>query len=261
MRQTAVDATARGFAPWPPDDSEESVVGSEFHQLVIDGARDGLSMVSATNPTIWWVQSQIAISGFRRPDGTPYTMLPDVFVHPRPNPHPRSGETLTFAELGIPLLAIEVLSETTYRQDLDEREGKAWSYADAGVAELLLVDFDQKYMNEPIRALRLSEGRWTPWPLGDEGRWASAALGVSFAFDSPYLRVFDAQGRLMPLPHEAATQLRRNEAEIQKAATQLRRNEAEIQKRDELLARLRSLADAGNLAAVQALLAKDGDPP
>ncbi|MGH2388669.1 MAG: hypothetical protein ACRDIE_10745, partial [Chloroflexota bacterium] len=89
MRQSLIEIAGRDQASWPPDDSEESVVGSEFHQRVIDGSRDGLDMASVANAAAWWVQSHIAIRGFQRPDGTPYTVLPDVFVHPRPNPHPR----------------------------------------------------------------------------------------------------------------------------------------------------------------------------
>ncbi|HVA89793.1 MAG TPA: Uma2 family endonuclease [Chloroflexota bacterium] len=256
MRQPRVDAARRAYAPWPPDDSEESVVGSEFHQRVIDGARDGLDMASLADPA-WWVQSQIALRGFHRPDGSPYIMLPDVFVHPRPNPHPRSGETLSFAEVGVPLLVIEVLSESTRRQDLDERGGKAWSYAEAGVAELLLVDFDCRYMPEPVRALRLAERRWTPWALNDEGRWVSAALGVSFSFDSPYLRVHDAQGRLMPLPHEANSLLMERDARLRDRERELRTREEQLQERDARWARLRILAAAGDFAAIQALLAND----
>jgi hypothetical protein len=167
-------------------------------------------------------------------------MLPDVFVHPRPNPHPRSGEVLTFAEIGVPLLAIEVLSETTWRQDLDERRGKPWSYAQAGVAELLLVDFNRRYMPEPVRALRLTDGRWTPWPQSNEGRWESEALGMSFAFDDPYLRVYDAAGRLKPLPHEAEAQLQNREAQLRE--------------RQGILEQLRALAATGDMAAIKALL-------
>lgn len=243
MRQPRVDTARRAYAPWPPDDSEESVVGSELHQRVIDAARDGTEMAGIANSAGWHVLSQVAISGFRRPDGTPYTMLPDVFVHPLPNPHPESGEALTFAEIGIPLLAIEVLSESTWRQDLDKRSGKAWSYANAGVGEYLIVDFNRRYMAEPVRALRLAGGAWTPWLPNAEGRWESLVLGVSFAFDGLYLRVYDAQGRLMPLPHEANSLLMEREARLRQ--------------RDASLTRLRALAAAGDIEAIRALLAND----
>lgn len=239
MGQAQLDAATR-TAPWPPDDTEESIAGSEYHQHVIDAARDGLRMAARANGASWYALSQVPLAGFRRRNGSPYPMLPDVFVHPRPNPHPALGVTLTCAEIGVPLLAIEVLSETTYRWDIDEEQGKAWSYADAGVAEYIIVDYARRYMDEHVRALRLVEGRWARWPSGPQGRWQSAALGVSFEFDGLYLRVRDAAGRLKPLPQEADALL------IEQAAT--------LEEQAATLERLRALAAAGDLAALQALL-------
>ncbi|MGH2409648.1 MAG: hypothetical protein ACRDGS_04670, partial [Chloroflexota bacterium] len=70
-------------------------MGSEVHQRVIDVSRDGLDMAALADEATWHVQSQIPLAGFLRPDGSPYTTLPDVFVHPLPNPHPGIGKTLT----------------------------------------------------------------------------------------------------------------------------------------------------------------------
>jgi hypothetical protein len=229
MRQPWFDTAAPAL--WPPDDTEESVVASECHQHVIDASRDGLRMAARANGAAWHVLSQVPLAGFRRPDGSAYTMLPDVFVHPRPNPHPRLGVTLTIAEIGVPLLAIEVLSETTYQQDVDERHGKAWSYADAGVAEYLVVDYDRRYIEEHVRALRLVDGHWTRWQA-----------------DAPYLRVRDAAGRLKPLPDEA-------DALLLEQATQLTEQSSQLRERDILLERIRAFVAAGDLEAVRALLA------
>ncbi len=109
MGQIQVDVMVTRTAPWPPADTEESIVGSEYHQHVIDAARDGLRMAARANGASWRALPQVPLAGFRRPDGSPYPMLPDVFVHPRPNPHPGSGQNLTFADVGVPLLVIEVL--------------------------------------------------------------------------------------------------------------------------------------------------------
>ena len=242
MGQAWADAMAARTAPWPPDDTEESVVGSEYHQHVIDAARDGLRMAARANGASWRALSQVPLAGFRRPDGSPYPMLPDVFVHPQPNPHPGSGQTLTFADVGVPLLVIEVLSETTYRWDIDEERGKAWSYADAGVPEYIVVDYERRYMDEHVRALRLSGGRWTPWPATQQGRWESATLGVSFEFDGLYLRVRDAAGRLKPLPQEADALLLEQEAQLSEQAAALKQ--------------IRELVAAGDLAALRAFLAR-----
>jgi hypothetical protein len=253
MRHYNVDVAVQ-TAQWPADDTEESVMGSEYHQHVIDAVRDGLRMIAHVPDPPWHVLSQVPLAGFRRPDGTPYVMLPDVFVHPHPNPHPEDGRPLTFAEVGVPLLAVEVLSETTYRQDLDDQRGKAWSYADAGVAEYLVVDYRRKYIDEPVRARRLDRGRWAPWPPNAQGRWESAALGVSFAFDGLYLRVYDAAGALMPLPQEARDLLAEKER-------QLAEKEQRLADRDNLVKRIRRLTVDGDFEALRALLSSENGTP
>jgi hypothetical protein len=249
MAQRQSDVAAMHTLPWPPDDTEESVMGSEYHQHVIDAARDGLRMAKRANAASWDVLSQVPLAGFRRPDGSPYQTYPDVFVHPRPNPRPASGLTLTLAEVGVPLLVIEVLSASTQEGDLDEERGKAWSYADAGVAAYIVVDYGRQYMREHVRALRLHGRRWQPWRANEQGRWESAALGVSFEFDGLYLRVRDAAGRLTPLPQEAHALL------IEQAAA--------LEAQTAALEQIRALAAAGDLAALRAFLARSSpdDPP
>jgi Putative restriction endonuclease len=229
-------------------------VGSEYHQHVIDAVRDGLRMAARANEASWHVLSQVPLAGFRHPNGAAYAMLPDVFVHPLANPRPASGQVLTFPEVGVPLLAIEVLSATTYRQDLDEESGKPWSYAEAGVAEYLVVDYDCQYMAEPVKALRLAEGRWIPWPLDAAGRWASAQLGVSFAFDGLYLRVYDAGGRLKPLPDEADAMLRDRDERLAEHA-------ARLAEQADRLRRARALLDGGDIEALRAVLESGGYEP
>lgn len=176
-----------------------------------------------------------------------------------PRPHPRLGVTLTIAEIGVPLLVIEVLSETTYQQDIDERSGKAWSYADAGVAEYLIVDYDRRYIDEHVRALRLVDGRWARWQADAHGRWVSARLDVSFEFDAPYLRVRDAAGRLKPLPDEADALLLEQDALLTERTSQLTERDAQLAEQAVLLERIRALVDACDLDTVRALLA--GIPP
>ncbi len=282
MRQIQDDAPALDEplwlpdAPaWPPDDSEESVVGSEYHQHVIDAARDGLRMAAEANGAPWRALSQVPLAGFRRRTGTPYPLLPDVFVHPLPNPHPDSGEHLTFAEVGVPLLAIEVLSASTWRSDVDTRRGKAWSYADAGVAAYIIVDHAARYIPQHVRALRLSGRRWAPWRPNARGQWEDAALGVSFEFDGLYLRVRDAAGELMPLPHEAYALLTTKDAQLAFQAARLAERDARLAERDARLAerdarlatiearaqaqaaaleQARILAATGDVAALQAFL-------
>ena len=69
MGYAQIDLAAARAALWPPDDTEESIVGSEYHQHVIDAARDGLRMAARANAASWRVLSQVPLAGFRRPNG------------------------------------------------------------------------------------------------------------------------------------------------------------------------------------------------
>jgi len=74
-------------------------------------------------------------------------------------------------------------------------------------------------------------------------------LDVSFEFDGLYLRVRDAAGRLKPLPQEADATLEEQAAALEEQAAALER--------------IRALAAAGDLAALQAFLKalSPGDDP
>jgi len=87
--------------------------------------------------------------------------------------------------------------------------------------------------------------RWSPTP---EGRWESARLGISFAFDGLYLRIYDAAGRLMPLPQEAFEQIAERDE-------QLAGRDEQLAERDGRLARIGVLLAAGDLEGARRLIA------
>jgi len=71
---------------WPPDDTEESVVGTDLHQMTIINLRWGMNeiagaLTSPGQPAPWQALSHTVILGFQRPDGSRYKTLPDVFVY------------------------------------------------------------------------------------------------------------------------------------------------------------------------------------
>ena len=74
-------------ALWPPDDTEESIVGVDRHQLDIFNLRGGTNeeahRVAAGGPLPWQAITQIMYLGCRRPDGSAYIVYPDLFVFPR----------------------------------------------------------------------------------------------------------------------------------------------------------------------------------
>jgi hypothetical protein len=66
-----------GYAdPWPPHDTEESVLGTELHQTTIRNLASSineaasLAALEGGGPIPWRALSQTAILGCRRPDGS-----------------------------------------------------------------------------------------------------------------------------------------------------------------------------------------------
>src|SRR5690242_11383696 len=103
------------FAAWPPDDTEESVVGTDLHQMTITNLRWGINEIARlrTGPTgaiPWQALSQTVVTGFERPNGSRYKTLPDVFVYRHPIDQRRGSVAVGID--GPPALIIEVLSES-----------------------------------------------------------------------------------------------------------------------------------------------------
>jgi hypothetical protein len=102
---------------WPPDDTEESVMGSDLHQTAITNLRLAINELAAlqTPPgglVPWQAGGQIIYGGFRRPDGSRYDPLPDIFVCRQP--FDRRRKSLALAVNGPPLMIIEVLSRRSW---------------------------------------------------------------------------------------------------------------------------------------------------
>ncbi|GEM_PF-5528137 len=71
---------------WPPDDTEESVVGTNLHQETIANLRLGLIELTTAStepgqPIPFHTLMQTMITALRRHDGTRYDVLPDIFVY------------------------------------------------------------------------------------------------------------------------------------------------------------------------------------
>ena len=186
--------------PWPPDDTEESVLGSHLHQETITNARMGIreaaqALAGPDGVLPFQAGGQTLISGMQRRDGSPYKVFPDVFVYPRPFDIHRQSMSLDAD--GPPTLAIEVLSEHTWRADLDFTAGKGRIYAEMGIAEYLVLDPATDFIPEQARGWRLVGTRYVPWLPDTPGRWRSV-LGIAFGFEGIWLVVYDAQGRPVP---------------------------------------------------------------
>jgi hypothetical protein len=202
---------------------------------VIRALADGLDVALApalggapAQPGASGVGAQTRIEGFRRRQGTPVPLYPDVFVYPHPSDPLRA--TYTLAMDGPPVLIVEVLSPSTAAGDLDEAAGKVWSYGAAGVREYLVFDPVGDQLATRVRAWRwAARGRPRRWRPEADGRWHSAVLAVSLAVEGFFLRVYDGAGQRILPPREVPAALAAREAQIAAHEAQIAALRAELE--------------------------------
>lgn len=256
MNERAGVATMSPPTPsWPPDDTEESVVGTNLHQEAIRNLCSGLNEVAAglaapDGRLPWHAYGQTTITGWRHSNGSSYTTLPDVYVYRQAIDMRRSS--LSLEDDGPPLLVIEVLSPTTYRADLDLEHGKGYSYARGEVQEYLTLDPTGEfasYRPEQGRAWRLA-GVYRPWRPDHRGRWRSEQLGVAIALEGAMVAVYGPDGR---------RQLREGEVYRELAREVARREEEVARREEEQAARERAEAELARLRAEVERLRRERD--
>lgn len=214
----ATPAAAQSALRWPPDDTEESVVGTNRHQMTIMNVRWGVNEVAhalrapdeAELP--FQALSQTMILGFIRPDGTRYTTLPDVFVYRRHIPLDRGS--ISLRTFGPPIVVVEVASESTYDADQDLESGKGWTYARGGVREYMVLDPTGVWVPELIQAWRLIEGVYQPWRAGADGRWHSQELPIAITVEDGSAAVYSSAGQRQMREGEITATLARKDQEI-----------------------------------------------
>jgi Putative restriction endonuclease len=235
-------ATIPGQSPqteqfWPPDDTEESVVGTSRHQLTIRHLCWGINEIAGAavgGSAQWHADSQIMLTGFSRPNGSPYVTLPDVFVYRQALP-PDDGSH-SILEQGPPLLIIEVASESTHRSDTDLLRGKAWSYSHAGVREYLVLDPTTQLIGATGRGWRFGGG-FQVWEAGDDGIWWSDEIPVGFSVDDESITVHGRASLRVPREGETLATLRRKDEELARQGEELARRDRELARQREELAR------------------------
>ena len=216
--------------PWPPDDTEESVLGTDLHQTTITNLRLGINQAARVGkkhgePSAWRAFTQITLIGCSRPDGSSYRTLPDVFVYGLATDENRGS--ISIAAEGPPLLIAEVMSESNYETDVDFIRGKGYSYARAGVPEYLILDVMGLFLKERLIGWRLVDGAYRRWEPDGDGRLHSAQLPLVFHLEGMLAVVSLPDGRRML--HEDS------------AEEELARRDEELARKDAELARLRRL--------------------
>ena len=184
----------RGHVPrvapdWLSDDTEETVVGTEWHQEAIWGLSDMLRAVSERRGAAWSVCEQIGLEGLHHLDGRAFTPRPDVMVLAQPLSGQRASTSLE--KSGTPLFVAEVASDSTLDKD---REGKRIAYAAVGIPEYLIFDPGLELLPAPIEAWHLPAPDATvyvSWLPGADGLWHSQSLHVAIGAEQPLLAVRD----------------------------------------------------------------------
>src|SRR5947209_5299467 len=209
---------------WPPDDTEESILGTDLHQTTITNLRLGINGVARLarvpgQPLPWQALTQITLFGCARPDDTEYKTYPDVFVYAHPIDQHRGSVALALD--GPPVLIIEVLSESTYAADIDLKRGKGYTYARAGVREYLTIDPVGSFLPERIRAWRLVDGVYRSWEPDASGRWQSEQIAVGIGLEGALATVYTWDGKRQLHEGEIAAEMERREQELTRKDAEL----------------------------------------
>jgi Uma2 family endonuclease len=217
MSSTAILHPETSEMYWPPDDSEESVVGTDHHQMTIMNIRFAINELAraaagSNQPLPWQALSQTVLLGLRRHNGTAFKTLPDVYVYKKPIDRKRGSVSLR--RDGPPVLAIEVASESTFQADLNLQSGKAWSYARAGVREYVVLDPSGELFAERLLAWRLEDEEYVAHAPQFGDPWWSTEIPIGIAIEGEMVGVYDLEHRRQLREGEVLETLSQKDAEI-----------------------------------------------
>lgn len=186
---------------WLPPDTEESVLGTQWHQEAIDALATMLVEVGRRHGAAWGGARGIFLrdTGARYPNGAAYDPKPDVMVLARPLPD-EDVAGVSLSDVGAPLFVAEVASKSTLGNDLAFKKDV---YAFAHVREYIAFDAAGYLIAPALHAWRLDGDAYVPWAAVEDGWWHSAALGITFRPTQPFMTIRDRDGRTLSLPRRA----------------------------------------------------------
>ena len=186
---------------WLHDDTEEDLVGADWHQEAIRAAVISLRDLARRRRLSWHVGDQLRLVG-TKPNGTAWSPSPDIMVHPHAGAAKR--KEMTIAGDGVPALIIEVVSPSTWEYDVDMHEGKAFGYLAMGVPDYLVFDPRGDLLGASCRAWQQSDGVVREWRPGADGRYHTTSLDISLEPQGDLLRVYDPDDLPVPFYFENA---------------------------------------------------------
>ncbi len=196
---------------WLHDDSEEDLVGADWHQDAIRELSTGLKNLALTRRLPWHVGNQLMLVASRS-DGSVWRPCPDVMIHPTAGPEKRAE--LVASVDGLPALIIEVASPSTWEYDVNLVGGKAWGYLHPGVSNYLVFDPRGDLLGEPCRGWQIESGMVHDWRPHADGRYHPTGLSISFVPEVPLLRTVDRDGQPVPFTFEMSRRIAELEAEL-----------------------------------------------
>lgn len=220
-----------------PNDTEESVVGTEWHQEAIGALAGMLRDVADRRGAAWGVCEQVALVGLRYPSGHPYDPRPDVMVLAQP--FPGSLASIPLTDVGVPLFVAEMASDSTFKNDIGD---KGLVYAAIGIPEYVVFDPVGNVLRTPLLAWRLASPEsetYLPWEPDADGRWHSATLGITFEATQPFLSVRDHDGT----PIEQVGEVRRRARQLEQQSRQLGQQLGAMEQERDAIARRLAAAE------------------
>ncbi|HVA89603.1 MAG TPA: Uma2 family endonuclease [Chloroflexota bacterium] len=198
-------------ANWLHDDTEEDLVGADWHQRAIRSVVASVDDMAIEHGLPWHVGDQLPLVA-AKPDGSVWRPSPDIMIHGRAGRAKRSE--MTISDDGLPDLIIEVASPSTWSYDVDARAGKAWAYMHLGIPHYLVFDPFGDLLGEQCRGWRRTTDGVIAWEPDAAGRYQAASLDISFGPENDLLRAFDAAGRAIPFHFEQAGRIAELEARL-----------------------------------------------
>jgi Uma2 family endonuclease len=217
----------QALPPFPPPDlwSDEPPLESDLHRDQIDllirlirwvfapgGLGGRTDVYVAGNLTVYYSPNQKKSEFFRGPD---------LFVVLGTDPKPRRSWTVWHENGAYPNLIIELLSDST--ADVDRGEKKNIYQSVWRVPEYFWFD----PVTLEFQGFHLTGGIYQPISPNPQGWLWSQELGFYLGIEDQKLRLFETNGRLVPLPEEEAT-LRAEQAALRAEQAALRAEQATL---------------------------------